>query len=140
MTINYDICNFTRVVVSSTNQYFGENCDIFIYHRFSEVSFSVDCLNIFQVFKSSNKWRYSIVNRCINSPFDSVKLSYRSGYLMRATHTLLIMSSLLRLHTMNRKYPSWHTRRIVNIHYCQDRKRLSFYFSKILLIVILLDS
>ncbi len=30
---DYDICIFTRVVITSTYLYFGESCDIFIYHQ-----------------------------------------------------------------------------------------------------------
>jgi hypothetical protein len=40
MTINYDICNFARVGLSSTYMNFGVICDIFIYHQLPEPQFS----------------------------------------------------------------------------------------------------
>ena len=46
MISGYDICNFTRVAVTSTYLYFGGICDIFWYHRHSEMYFSPDYLNI----------------------------------------------------------------------------------------------
>ncbi len=45
-TINYDICNLTGIVITSTYLKFGEICDILGYHKFSKAWFYTDYLNV----------------------------------------------------------------------------------------------